>query len=46
MSVILPVTNGESVEIRPSKIIGLGLNYLEHIKKSNFFFLKAAEHVA
>ena len=34
MSVILPITNGNPVEIRPSKIIALGLNYLEHIKES------------
>ncbi len=34
MSVILPNTNGELVEIRPSKIIALGLNYLDHIKES------------
>lgn len=34
MSVFLPETNGESVEIRPTKIIALGLNYLEHIKES------------
>ena len=34
MSVILPTTNGEQVEIRPSKIIAIGLNYLEHIKES------------
>ena len=32
MPVTLPMTNGEEVEIRPSKIIALGLNYLEHIK--------------
>lgn len=34
MGLILPKTNGESVEIRPSKIIALGLNYLEHIQES------------
>lgn len=34
MSLILPGTNGKPVEIRPSKIIALGLNYLEHIKES------------
>lgn len=34
MSVLLPTTTGESVEIRPSKIIAIGLNYLEHIKES------------
>lgn len=34
MSVILPTTTGESVEIRPSKIIAIGLNYLDHIKES------------
>ncbi len=35
MPVILPTTQGESVEIRPSKIIAVGLNYLEHIKESS-----------
>ena len=34
MSVILPMTSGEKVEIKPGKIICLGLNYLEHIKES------------
>ncbi len=34
MRLILPKTNGEPVEIRPSKIIALGLNYLEHIQES------------
>jgi len=34
MPVILPATNRNPVEIRPSKIIALGLNYLEHIKES------------
>lgn len=34
MSVILPTRSGELIEIRPSKIIALGLNYLEHIKES------------
>ncbi len=34
MSLILPTTNGKPVEIRPGKIIALGLNYLEHIKES------------
>ena len=34
MPVILPTTNRNPVEIRPSKIIALGLNYLEHIKES------------
>jgi len=34
MSVTLPMTSGETVEIKPGKIICLGLNYLEHIKES------------
>ena len=34
MSVTLPMTSGEKIEIKPSKIICLGLNYLEHIKES------------
>ncbi|AGF79789.1 2-keto-4-pentenoate hydratase/2-oxohepta-3-ene-1,7-dioic acid hydratase [Desulfocapsa sulfexigens DSM 10523] len=34
MSLFLPTTSGEPVEIRPSKIIALGLNYLEHIRES------------
>ncbi len=32
--VLLPATTGETVEIRPSKIIAVGLNYLEHIQES------------
>lgn len=34
MAVILPMTSGEKVEIKPGKIICLGLNYLEHIRES------------
>ncbi len=34
MSVILPMNNGSTLPIKPSKIICLGLNYLEHIKES------------
>lgn len=34
MAVILPMTSGEKVEIKPGKIICLGLNYLAHIKES------------
>ena len=34
MSVTLPMTSGKKVDIKPSKIICLGLNYLEHIKES------------
>jgi len=34
MSVELPMTNGTTVALKPSKIICLGLNYLEHIKES------------
>jgi 2-keto-4-pentenoate hydratase/2-oxohepta-3-ene-1,7-dioic acid hydratase in catechol pathway len=34
MSFTLPLKNGEPVEIKPGKIICLGLNYLEHIKES------------
>jgi len=34
MSIRLPYSKGGEVEIRPSKIIALGLNYLEHIKES------------
>ncbi|MCF8056168.1 MAG: fumarylacetoacetate hydrolase family protein [Desulfocapsa sp.] len=34
MSIYLPYSKGGEVEIRPSKIIALGLNYLEHIKES------------
>ncbi len=34
MSIVLPTINGQPVEIKPSKIIALGLNYLEHIKES------------
>lgn len=34
MTVTLPMNSGNLVEIKPSKIICLGLNYLEHIKES------------
>ena len=34
MSITLPMTSGETVAIKPCKIICLGLNYLEHIKES------------
>jgi 2-keto-4-pentenoate hydratase/2-oxohepta-3-ene-1,7-dioic acid hydratase in catechol pathway len=34
MSLFLPVAGGGEFELRPSKIICLGLNYLEHIKES------------
>ena len=34
MPVQLPLTNGTTVAVKPSKIICLGLNYLEHIKES------------
>ena len=34
MSVILPMTDGEEVVVKPGKIVCLGLNYLEHIKES------------
>jgi 2-keto-4-pentenoate hydratase/2-oxohepta-3-ene-1,7-dioic acid hydratase in catechol pathway len=34
MSITLPMTSGKTVAINPSKIICLGLNYLEHIKES------------
>lgn len=34
MSITLPMISGETVEIKPGKIICLGLNYLEHIKES------------
>lgn len=34
MTIRLPYSKGGEVEILPSKIIALGLNYLEHIKES------------
>jgi 2-keto-4-pentenoate hydratase/2-oxohepta-3-ene-1,7-dioic acid hydratase in catechol pathway len=34
MSIKLPIKNGPSYTVRPSKIVALGLNYLEHIKES------------
>ena len=34
MSVTLPVRNGSDYEVNPTKIVALGLNYLEHIKES------------
>jgi 2-keto-4-pentenoate hydratase/2-oxohepta-3-ene-1,7-dioic acid hydratase in catechol pathway len=34
MSITLPIKNGGSYTVWPSKIVALGLNYLEHIKES------------
>ena len=34
MKVTLPMKNGTPVPLRPTKIIALGLNYLEHIRES------------
>lgn len=34
MAVTLPMTSGREITLQPSKIIALGLNYLEHIRES------------
>ncbi|MCF6188225.1 MAG: fumarylacetoacetate hydrolase family protein [Desulfobulbaceae bacterium] len=34
MVVTLPMIDGREVTVAPSKIVALGLNYLEHIKES------------
>ncbi len=34
MQITLPMSSGGNYEIHPSKIVALGLNYLEHIKES------------
>ncbi len=34
MNVRLPILNGNIYELNPSKIVALGLNYVEHIKES------------
>jgi len=34
MPILLPMTSGQTITIKPTKIICLGLNYLEHIKES------------
>lgn len=34
MTVVLPVKNGGEYIVNPTKIVALGLNYLEHIKES------------
>ncbi len=34
MNITLPVQNGNPYQLEPTKIIALGLNYLEHIKES------------
>ena len=34
MALILPLSNGEQYEVKPQKIICLGLNYLKHINES------------
>ena len=40
MTIQLPVSNGENYEIQPTKIIALGLNYVEHIKESQSVLTK------
>ena len=34
MKITLPMSNGDTYVINPTKIVALGLNYLEHIKES------------
>ena len=34
MLVTLPTSNGDTIELRPTKIVALGLNYVEHIQES------------
>ncbi len=34
MKIRLPMTNGGEYQVKPSKIVALGLNYLDHIKES------------
>ncbi len=34
MNIRLPIKNGDMYELNPSKIVALGLNYVEHIKES------------
>lgn len=34
MKITLPMSNGETYVLNPTKIVALGLNYLEHIKES------------
>lgn len=34
MTITLPVAGGTTCQLQPSKIVALGLNYLEHIKES------------
>ncbi len=34
MKIRLPMTNGGEYQVNPSKIVALGLNYLDHIKES------------
>jgi 2-keto-4-pentenoate hydratase/2-oxohepta-3-ene-1,7-dioic acid hydratase in catechol pathway len=40
MALTLPVAGGGSYSVNPSKIVALGLNYLEHIKESQSVDLK------
>jgi 2-keto-4-pentenoate hydratase/2-oxohepta-3-ene-1,7-dioic acid hydratase in catechol pathway len=35
MTIELPMSNGETYQVKPQKIICLGLNYYEHIKESH-----------
>jgi len=34
MPILLPMSSGKTVPVKPTKIVCLGLNYLEHIKES------------
>lgn len=34
MKITLPMASGGEYQVNPSKIVALGLNYLEHIKES------------
>lgn len=34
MGILLPIAGGGEYQVQPSKIVALGLNYLEHIKES------------
>ena len=40
MTVQLPMSNGSTYTVEPSKIVALGLNYLEHIKESQSVLTK------
>lgn len=45
MTVQLPVSDGSNYEVKPTKIVALGLNYVEHIKESQSVLKKDVDTI-